>query len=449
MGDGMQIATEVTKATTVLAQTTTVFLQAIEEAMKRFDESRSLHIMRDYIKNNEGELYAKVFDRRLISQVQHSLFYHDPPIPNAIFEDNISGKLTILFRDSDVEAVDDVFDTILKRSKGISSEKDFGKKGNDLFKVKIDNVPENEKNSIVLNAKKLDLPVSVYRNENNSYRISLPNNREKIDQIISNTYFESHGYGAHFLDYHSSERMDAIRTQAETGEKMYIVSPTNNSTFIMVDKSGFSVLKHNQPTLSVPRSQTSFQEELFTAIHDNLTVPLTFNEEQFNRFNQMSNEDKYQLIPSLSPNDEKEKKFAEIERHTQRLIGLKMSLENDPATEVNLDFLNPDVSFEQFFSLESINDQNNAEILQNNDALKGLKEYYDSLSSTEQEYFYQFLSEYSSYVDTMHDKEELDRVESVPTLDEEIAYAGAHTEDYAIDDEMSRDVLFNDSIEDV
>ena len=450
MGNGMQVPYQVTQATAVLTQMSAVFLQAIEEAMKRFDESRSLHIMENYIKNNEGELYSKVFDRRLVSQVQHALFYHDPPIPNAIFEDNISGKLTIIFRDKDIEDVDDVFDAILKRNKSLTSEKDIGKEDDGLFKVKLDNLSENERSAIVLNAKKINLPISVYRNDNGTYRTSFPNDQAKIDQIISNTYFETHGYGARFIDYHSNERMDKIRTQIESGEKTYLISPTNNSTLIMVDKSGFTVLRHNQPTLTVSRSQTSFQEDLFTAIHDNLTIPLAFNETQFKQLKEAPDETRYQLMPVSPANDEKEKKLAEIERHVQRLIGLKMSIENDPATEVHLDFLNPDVSFEQFFHLESINDQNNIEILQNNEALMGLKEYYDALSSEEKEYFYQFLADYDKYIDQVHSKEEIDRTDVTPSLEDEIAYADAHTADnFDIVEEMAHDALFDSPIDDM
>ncbi len=446
----MQVATEVTKATVVIAQTASVFLQAIEDAMKRFDESRSLRIMRDYIKNNEGELYSKVFDRRLVSQVQHALFYHDPPIPNAIFEDNISGKLTILFRDSDIVEVDKIFDAIKKRNKGLTSEKNIGKEDNGLFKIKLDNLSENERSAIVLNAKKKNLDISLYRNDDATYKIFFDaNDQEKIDQIISNTYFETHGYGARFIDYHSNERMEAIKKQIDTGERVYLISPTNNAVFIMVDRSGFAVFKHNQPTLAVSRNQTSFQEDLFTAIHDNLTIPLAFNADQFEQLEDTLKEGRYQLMPTIPANDEKAKKFAEIERHVQHLVGLKMSIENDPATEIHLDFLNPDVSFEQFFHLESINDQNNVEILQNNKALMGLKKYYDTLSSEEKEYFYQFLAEYNNYVDKIHEKEEVNRTDVTPSLEDEIAYAEAHTADsFDIAEETAYDTLFDSPIDD-
>ena len=447
----MQIANEVTKATAVVAQAASIFLEGIENAMKRFEESRSLRIMRDFIKNNEGELYSIVFDRRLISQVQHALFYHYPPIPNAIFEDNLSGKLTVLFRDSDLIEVNKIFDAIKKRNKGLTSEKNIGKENNGLFKIKIDNLSENERSAIVLNAKKMNLDISVYSNDDATYKIFFDaNDREKIDQIISNTYFETHGYGARFIDYHSNERMEAIKKQIDTEERVYLISPTNNAVIIMVDKGGFAVFKHNQPTLTVSRSQTSFHEDLFTAIHDNLTIPLAFNADQFEKLENTFKEGRYQFVPTIPANDEKKQKLAEIERHVQHLIELKMSIENDPATEVHLDFLNPDVSFEQFFHLESINDQNNVEILQNNEALMGLKEYYDALSSEEKEYFYQFLAEHNSYVDKIHEKEEIDRTDIAPSLEDEIAYADAHTADnFDIVEEMAHDALFDSPIDDM
>ena len=191
------------------------------------------------------------------------------------------------------------------------------------------------------------------------------------------------------------EQKAILQSLHDESREFYIVSKENPDEYCRITSSGLEHFRGTRMIDKVSRENPDFLEIAFSTVKE-IDTRVMLEKEEF----ETSKENRFSIVKQAStPLQSQQDRIEDLERAARLLIEKKLSLDNSEQIQIPSSFYNPNVSFNEFFEIEQVNDGEAKELVATLDELEDkekiliksyIKDYFAKVESIEVQ---------SSYID--------------------------------------------------